>query len=82
MAVPKAECSDVPKTFFDIIVSICTFAIFNPHNNFLDFVLSKSSSPFLNLRYVLSIILNFGHFSASCSYRKVLVKKVFSFNRI
>ena len=25
--------------------------------------------------YVLSMYLNFGHFSASCSYRKALIKK-------
>ena len=37
----------------------------------------ESSSPFLSASfgYVLSMFLNFGHFSASCSYKKVLIKK-------
>ena len=35
----------------------------------------KSSLPFLSLEYVLSTFLNFGHFSASCSYKKRFLKK-------
>ena len=31
---------------------------------------NKSSSPFLGLRYVFTMFLNFGHFSASRSYKK------------
>ena len=30
---------------------------------------------FPQLRYVLTMFLNFGHFSASCSYKKVLIRK-------
>ena len=44
--------------------------------NFQDFVeydtstgQNKSSSPFLSLGYVLRMFLNFGHFSASRSYK-------------
>ena len=47
-------------------------------NNFFMILCSipnKVSSPFPQLRYVLSTFLNFGHFSASCSYKKVLIKK-------
>ena len=34
-------------------------------------------SPFLSLGYVLRMFLNFGYFSASCSYKKVLTKRVY-----
>ena len=36
----------------------------------------KSSSPFLSLVYVLNMCLNFGRFSASCSYKKRFLQKI------
>ena len=36
---------------------------------------NKSSSSFLSLGCVLSVVLNLGHFLASCSSKKVLMKK-------
>ena len=35
----------------------------------------KNSSPFLSLGYVFNMFLHFEHFSASRSYKKVLVIK-------
>ena len=36
---------------------------------------NKNSSPFLSLRYVLSLFLNFGHFSASRPDKKMVLTK-------
>ena len=36
----------------------------------------ESSSPFLGVRFVLSMFLNFGNVSASISYRKCSHKKI------
>ena len=51
--------------------------------NFQDFVeydtstgQNKRSSPFLRLGYVLNKFLNFGYFSASCSYKNGSYKRI------